>query len=95
MTRDGLSASFAAPKSITAEKLGDTARTFIRCTPIKYQAEVVRLTSVFPFGRLLLAAGWWVEDLVMSGWKRLRGVLRPAAAMCGVAFAGTQFLLSN
>jgi hypothetical protein len=35
-TRDGLSASFAAAKSITAEKLGDTARTFIRCTPIKY-----------------------------------------------------------
>ena len=26
-TRDGLSASFAAAKSITAEKLGDTART--------------------------------------------------------------------
>src|ERR1035437_7174009 len=32
--------------------------------------------------------------LVMSGWKGLRGVL-PAAAMCGVAFAGTQFLVSN
>ncbi|MCX6629825.1 MAG: L-lactate permease [Candidatus Solibacter sp.] len=32
--------------------------------------------------------------LVMSGWKGLRGVL-PAVAMCGVAFAGTQFLVSN
>jgi lactate permease len=32
--------------------------------------------------------------LVMSGWKGLRAVL-PAAALCGVAFAGTQFLVSN
>jgi lactate permease len=32
--------------------------------------------------------------LVMSGWKGLKGVL-PAAAMCGIAFAGTQFLVSN
>jgi L-lactate transport len=32
--------------------------------------------------------------LVMSGWKGLRGVL-PAAALCGVAFAGTQFVVSN
>jgi lactate permease len=32
--------------------------------------------------------------LVMSGWKGLRGVL-PAAALCGAAFAGTQFLVSN
>ncbi len=32
--------------------------------------------------------------LVMSGWTGLRSVL-PAAAMCGVAFAGTQFLVSN
>src|SRR5437660_9468681 len=32
--------------------------------------------------------------LVMGGWKALRGVL-PAAALCGVAFAGTQFLVSN
>ena len=30
----------------------------------------------------------------MSGWKGLRGVL-PAAALCGAAFAGTQFLVSN
>jgi L-lactate transport len=32
--------------------------------------------------------------LVMSGWKGLRAVL-PAAAICGVAFAGTQFVISN
>src|SRR3954454_12691219 len=32
--------------------------------------------------------------LVMSGWKGLKGVL-PAAAMCGLAFAGTQFLVHN
>ena len=31
---------------------------------------------------------------VMSGWKGLKGVL-PAAAACGIAFAGTQFLVSN
>ena len=32
--------------------------------------------------------------LVMSGWKGLAGVL-PAAAVCGLAFAGTQFFVSN
>jgi lactate permease len=32
--------------------------------------------------------------LVMGGWVALRGVL-PAAVVCGVAFAGTQFLVSN
>jgi lactate permease len=32
--------------------------------------------------------------LVMGGWKALRGVL-PAAVVCGVAFAGTQFFVSN
>jgi L-lactate transport len=31
---------------------------------------------------------------VMCGWAGLRGVL-PAAAICGAAFAGTQFLVSN
>ncbi len=31
---------------------------------------------------------------VMCGWPGLRGVL-PAAAVCGAAFAGTQFLISN
>lgn len=32
--------------------------------------------------------------LVMGGWRALRGVL-PAAAVCGVAFGGTQLLISN
>jgi lactate permease len=32
--------------------------------------------------------------VVMSGWKGLRAVF-PAAALCGVAFAGTQFVISN
>jgi L-lactate transport len=32
--------------------------------------------------------------VVMSGWKGLRAVL-PAAAACGIAFAGTQFFVSN
>jgi lactate permease len=32
--------------------------------------------------------------LVMSGWKGLRAVF-PAAAACGIAFAGTQFFVSN
>ena len=31
---------------------------------------------------------------VMCGWAGLRGVL-PAAAVCGIAFAGTQFFISN
>ena len=32
--------------------------------------------------------------LVMSGWKGWRGVM-PAALLCGVSFAGAQFLVSN
>ena len=32
--------------------------------------------------------------LVMGGWSALRGVL-PAALLCGLAFGGTQFLVSN
>jgi L-lactate transport len=32
--------------------------------------------------------------LVMGGWRALRAVL-PAVVACGVAFAGTQFLISN
>ncbi len=32
--------------------------------------------------------------MVMSGWRGLKGVL-PAAAVCGVTFAGIQFLMSN
>ncbi|MBZ5594181.1 MAG: L-lactate permease [Acidobacteriia bacterium] len=32
--------------------------------------------------------------MVMGGWRALRGVL-PAALLCGVAFGGTQFVVSN
>ena len=32
--------------------------------------------------------------MVMGGWRALRGVW-PAAAVCGIAFAGTQFAVSN
>jgi L-lactate transport len=32
--------------------------------------------------------------MVMGGWRGLRGVL-PAAAICGISFAGMQFLVSN
>ena len=32
--------------------------------------------------------------LVMGGWPALRGVI-PAVAACGIAFAGTQFVVSN
>jgi L-lactate transport len=32
--------------------------------------------------------------VVMSGWKGLRAVF-PATAVCGIAFAGTQFVVSN
>jgi lactate permease len=32
--------------------------------------------------------------LVMGGWKALKGVI-PGAAICGIAFAGTQFGVSN
>ena len=32
--------------------------------------------------------------MVMGGWRALRGVI-PAAALCGIAFAGMQFYVSN
>ncbi len=32
--------------------------------------------------------------LVMGGWRALRTVW-PAALVCGICFAGTQFLVSN
>ncbi len=32
--------------------------------------------------------------LVMSGWRGLRGIM-PAVLLCGVSFAGTQYLVSN
>jgi L-lactate transport len=40
----------------------------------------------------LIVPGYLI--MVMGGWKALRGVL-PAAIVCGVAFAGTQFGVSN
>ena len=40
----------------------------------------------------LIVPGYLI--VVMGGWKALRGVL-PAAALCGIAFGGTQFLISN
>ena len=40
----------------------------------------------------LIVPGYLV--MVMGGWRALRGVL-PAAAVCGIAFGGTQFLVSN
>jgi len=40
----------------------------------------------------LMVPGYLI--VVMGGWKALRGVL-PAAAVCGIAFGGTQFLVSN
>jgi lactate permease len=40
----------------------------------------------------LIVPGYLV--MVMGGWRALRGVL-PAALVCGVAFGGTQFVVSN
>src|SRR5947209_3353330 len=62
------------------------------------------LTTGLPFDRLSAGVGRICAPvslfvpayliLVMSGWKGLRAVL-PAAAVCGIAFAGTQFVISN
>jgi antirestriction protein ArdC len=52
-TRDGLSASFAAAKGITAEKLGDTARTFIAQTESgNYRGEIIGETDLHVVQRL-------------------------------------------
>jgi lactate permease len=40
----------------------------------------------------LIVPGYLV--MVMGGWRALRGVL-PAAVLCGIAFGGTQFVVSN
>src|SRR5579871_4950852 len=48
-------------------------------------------------GRLCLPLGLIVPGymiVLMGGWTALRGVF-PAAALCGVAFASTQFVISN
>jgi L-lactate transport len=62
------------------------------------------ITTSLPFDRLSATVGRICAPvslivpaylvLVMTGWKGLRGVL-PAVAVCGVAFAGTQFVVSN
>ena len=46
-SHDGLSASFAAAKNITAEKLGDTARTFTAQTQSgNYRGEIIGETEL-------------------------------------------------
>ncbi|HVT94481.1 MAG TPA: lactate permease LctP family transporter [Bryobacteraceae bacterium] len=48
-------------------------------------------------GRLCAPISFWIPAyliLIMGGWKSLRGVL-PGAFVCGLSFAGTQFLVSN
>jgi lactate permease len=62
------------------------------------------VTTGLPFDRLSAGVGRICAPVsllipaylivVMSGWKGLKGVL-PAAAVCGIAFAGTQFVVSN
>ncbi|MBZ5619637.1 MAG: lactate permease LctP family transporter [Acidobacteriia bacterium] len=62
------------------------------------------VTTGLPFDRLSAGVGRICAPvslivpaylmLVMSGWKGLRAVL-PAATVCGIAFAGTQFVVSN
>ncbi|HLK67167.1 MAG TPA: L-lactate permease [Bryobacteraceae bacterium] len=61
-------------------------------------------TTGLPFDRLSAGVGRICAPVslivpaylivVMSGWKGLRAVL-PSAAVCGIAFAGTQFIVSN
>jgi L-lactate transport len=68
--------------------------------PIKTLA----VTTGLPFDRLSAGVGRICAPVslfvpayllvVMSGWNGLRGVL-PAVAVCGITFAGTQFVVSN
>ena len=68
--------------------------------PIKTLA----VTTGLPFDRLSAGVGRICAPVslfvpayllvVMSGWTGLRGVL-PAVAVCGITFAGTQFVISN
>ncbi|MSV30617.1 MAG: L-lactate permease [Bryobacterales bacterium] len=69
-------------------------------TPVLTLAGITQL----PLGQLSAAVGRICAPvslivpayliMVMGGWKALKGVL-PAAILCGVSFAGTQFLVSN
>jgi lactate permease len=62
------------------------------------------VTTGLPFSRLSSGVGRICAPvslfipayliLVMSGWKGLKAVL-PAVTVCGIAFAGTQFVVSN
>jgi lactate permease len=62
------------------------------------------VTTQLPIDRLSAAVGRICAPIsllipayiimVMGGWKSLKGVL-PAAAVCGITFAGTQFAISN
>src|SRR5438034_7913341 len=64
----------------------------------------LRATTALPLDRLSAGVGRICAPIslfipaymiaVMCGWSGLRGVL-PAAAVCGIAFGGTQFLVSN
>src|SRR5262245_13916217 len=64
----------------------------------------LRSTTGLPFDRLSAGVGRICAPVslfipaymiaVMCGWTGLRGVL-PAAAVCGIAFAGVQFAVSN
>ena len=57
--------------------------------------DLLRLSS--GVGRICAPVSLFVPAyliMVMGGWPALKGVL-PAAALCGIAFAGTQFYVSN
>ncbi len=64
----------------------------------------LRATTALPLDRLSAGVGRICAPVslfipaymiaVVCGWSGLRGVL-PAAAVCGIAFGGTQFLVSN
>jgi lactate permease len=77
--------------------------------PVAFGSIAIPLTTLavttgLPFDRLSAGVGRICAPvslilpaylvLVMFGWKGLKGVL-PAAALCGVFFAGTQFVVSN
>jgi len=76
----------------------------VACGSIAIPITTLAVTTGLPVDRLSAGVGRICAPvslfvpayliLVMSGWKGLRAVL-PAAAACGIAFAGTQFAISN
>jgi lactate permease len=77
--------------------------------PVAFGSIAIPLTTLavttgLPFDRLSAGVGRICAPvslflpaylvMVMFGWKGLKGVL-PAAALCGISFAGTQFVVSN